>query len=141
MANHDDFTPDDYYWDDVSEVIPAKKSWKKLNIKLVALTATAIFGYTTLGSTFATNITLSSGRVEFGQGYLGTTACDSSITVTPFATFANASGNAAAYKLTDIQVSDLGSGCYGKDLIIRAYDSASATALDLYQTGGSTTYN
>jgi hypothetical protein len=141
LANHDDFTPDDYYWDDVPEVIPAKKSWKKLNIKLVALTATAIFGYTTLGSTFATNITLSSGRVEFGQGYLGTTACDSSITVTPYATFANASGNAAAYKLTDIQVSDLGSGCYGKDLIIRAYDSASATALDLYQTGGSTTYN
>ena len=141
MANHDDFTPDDYYWDDVPEVIPVKKSWKKLNIKLVALTATAIFGYTTLGSTFATNITLSSGRVEFGQGYLGTTACDSSITITPYATFANASGSAASYKLTDIQVSDLGSGCYGKDLIIRAFDSATSTALDLYQTGGSTTYN
>jgi hypothetical protein len=140
MARGDELLPDDYYYDDLHESRP-HKSKSKLKIKLVLLSIAAIFGYSTVGSTFATNVQLGSGRVEFGQGVRMSTACDSSITLTPFATFANASGSNANYKLTNIQVTDISSGCYGKNFIIRAYDSATATPLNLYQTGGSTNYD
>jgi hypothetical protein len=43
--------------------------------------------------------------------------------------------------LTDLQLTGLDSSCYGKDLIIRAYDSLTAVALNLYQTGGTTMYD
>jgi hypothetical protein len=79
--------------------------------------------------------------LEFGQGVLTSTACDSRVIVTPFAKFANASGAAAKYKLTDIQLSDISTNCYGRDFVIRVYDSATATPLNLYQAGGSTNYN
>jgi hypothetical protein len=138
--SRDDAAFSEEYWDDVQEPTP-RKSIGKLKIKLILLSILAIFGYSTVGSTFATNVQLGSGRVEFGQGVLASTTCDSSITVTPFATFANASGASAKYKLTSIKVTDIGTGCYGKDFIIRVYDSATATPLNLYQTGGTTNYN
>ena len=140
MAKDDELLPDEYYYDDIQESRP-RKPIKKLKIKLALLSVAAVFGYSTVGSTFATNVQLSSGRVEFGQGFLASAACDSSITVTPFATFANASGAAANYKLTNIQVTDISTSCYGKNFIIRAFDSATATPLNLYQTGGSTNYD
>ena len=84
---------------------------------------------------------MSSGRVEFGQGVTQTTACDSSVTITPFATFANASGASAEYKLTQIRLTDMDTGCWGKDFIIKVYNATDATPLNLYQTGGSTTYS
>ena len=139
MSQSYDFLPDDYYHDDIDDVATAKPT-KKLSFKLGLLTLAAVLGYTTLGSTFASNVQIGSGRVEFGQGVLATAACDTSITVTPYATFANAAGSSAQYKLTNIKISDLSTNCYGKDLIIRAYDSQTSTALDLYQTGGVTTY-
>jgi hypothetical protein len=142
MSRSHQSLPDDYYYDDLYiDQLPHGKSKKVLSLKLALLTFIAALGYSTLGSTFASNVQLGTGRVEFGQGVLVTAACDSDIKLTPFATFGNASGNNGAYKLTDIQITDLGTGCYGKDLIIRAYDSATATPLDLYQTGGATTYN
>ena len=140
MSIRDDSFSDEYYHDDIQESSP-RKSKGILKLKLALLSVVTVFGYTTLGSTFASNIQLGSGRVEFGQGVLVSTACDSSITVTPFATFANAAGNSAAYKLTDIQVTGIDSGCYGKDLVIKAFDSLTAIALNLYQTGGSTMYD
>ena len=140
MAENDELLPDEYYYDDIQESRP-RKPIKKLKVKLALLSVAAVFGYSTVGSTFATNVQLSSGRVEFGQGFLASAACDSSITVTPFATFANASGAAANYKLTNIQVTEISTSCYGKNFIIRAFDSATATPLNLYQTGGSTNYD
>ena len=140
MAKDDELLPDEFYHDDIQET-PRHKQIGKLKIKLALLSAAAVFGYSTLGTTFATNIQLGSGRVEFGQGILTSTACDSNITVTPFATFANASGAAANYKFTNIQVTDISTSCYGKNFIIRAYDSATAVPLTLYQTGGSTNYD
>jgi len=94
-----------------------------------------------LGSTFATDISMSSGRVEFGQGVVQTIAFDNSVTLTPYATFANASGASAEYKLTQIRLTDMGAGCWGKDFIIKVYNSTDSTPLNLYQTGGSTTYS
>jgi hypothetical protein len=131
----------DYYHDDSHVDEAPLKSKSKLTLKLVLLAFASLVGYTTLGTTFAANVQLGSGVVEFGQGVRMSTACDSSITVTPYATFANASGSNANYKLTNIQVTDISSGCYGKNFIIRAYDSATATPLNLYQTGGTTNYD
>jgi hypothetical protein len=134
---------DEYFHDDPIEESAAKKIFAKgrLKIQLAGLAVISVFSYTLLGSTFATNISMSTGRVEFGQGIIQALACDNSVTITPYATFANASGAAAAYKLTTIKVTNVDSGCYGKNLIIRAYDSATATPLNLYQTGGSTNYS
>ena len=112
-----------------------------LKIKLASLALVSILGYSMLGSTFASNIALSTGRVEFGQGTLQATSCDGNILITPYATFANATGASAKYKLTSLRVEDIGGGCWGKDLQIRVYDSTTATPLTLYQTGGSTNYD
>lgn len=142
MRNDEGFRPV-YYSDDpvYEEASRPQKSKKTLSFKLILLAVISAVGYSTLGSTFAANVQLGTGRVEFGQGVLAATACDSRVIITPYATFANASGTAAKYKLTDIQVTDLDSSCDGKDFIIKAYDSATATPLDLYQTGGTTNYN
>ena len=140
MSQYDDPSLD-YYHDDSHVDDAPIKSKSKLTLKLALLAFASLVGYTTLGTTFAANVQLGSGVVEFGQGVRMSTACDSSITVTPFATFANASGSNANYKLTNIQVTDISTSCYGKNFIIRAYDSATATALNLYQTGGSTNYD
>lgn len=84
---------------------------------------------------------MSSGQIEFGQGITQATSCDSTVTITPFATFANASGANAAYKLTAIRLTDMGAGCWGKDIIIKVYNSTDSTPLNIYQTGGSTNYS
>ena len=102
MNHDDDFAPDYYSDDDGYVDASGKKSKRTLSLKLILLAVISAVGYSTLGTTFATNVQLGSGRVEFGQGVLATTACDSRVIVTPYATFANASGSAAKYKLTDI---------------------------------------
>jgi hypothetical protein len=134
---------DEYFHDDPIEESAAKNIFAKgrLKIKLTGLAVISVFSYTLLGSTFATNISMSTGRVEFGQGIIQALACDSSVTITPYATFANASGASAAYKLTAIRVTDMGSGCWGKDFIIKVYNSTDSTPLNIYQTGGSTNYS
>ena len=133
---------DDYFHDDPTEEAPEKKIFSNspLKLKLSGLALVSFLSYTLLGTTYSANIQFGSGRIEYGQGITQSIACDSSVTITPYATFANATGATADYKLTTIKVTNLDSGCYGKDLIIRAYDSATATALNLYRTGGATNY-
>jgi hypothetical protein len=137
----DDDSLPEYYSDDVYGESRQPKSRKVLSLKLALLTLISAVGYSLVGNTFAANVQLGSGRLEFGQGVLTSTSCDSSVVVTPYATFANASGTAAKYKLTDIQLSGISTNCYGKDFVIKVYDSATATPLDIYQAGGSTNYN
>ena len=136
-------TDDEYFHDDPVEDKSAINIFAKgkLKIKLAGLAIISVLSYSLLGSTFATNISMNTGRVEFGQGVTQSLACDSSVTITPYATFANASGASAAYKLTAIRVTDMGSGCWGDDFIIKVYNSTDSTPLNLYQTGGSTTYS
>jgi len=140
--DHDDFY-DDLYNDDPSfqeddlgilQRIPLK-------IKLASLALISVLGYSMLGSTFASNLQLGTGRVEYGQGITQALACDTNVTITPYASFANASGASAAYKLTTLKVTGLDAGCWGKDLVLKVYDSTTASPLVLYQTGGSTNYD
>jgi hypothetical protein len=136
---HDD--PVDSYYDGYNEVNASRKSKSKLTFKLALLAIASFIGYSTLGTTFATNVQLGSSVVEFGQGVRLTTACSPTLTLTPYATFANASGANGVYRLTTIDLTGISNNCYGKDLIIRAYDSVTANALVLYQTGGTTNYD
>ena len=86
MSFYDD--PDsDYYHDDSHEVQAPIKRKSKLTLKLVLLAIASFIGYSTLGTTFAANVQLGSGVVEFGQGIRLTTACSPSLTLTPYATF------------------------------------------------------
>ena len=96
---------------------------------IVAGVLVAMMGMsTTLAGTITIN---TNGAVEFGQGLVTTAACDSTINVTPSSTFSTANDTFTVSKLT---LSDIGSGCYGKDLKITAYDSA-GNALK-WTTGG-----
>jgi hypothetical protein len=102
----------------------AKGPAPKKPLKLV-LGAGVLVGALALGSTFAANINLNSNNnVEFGQGFVATTACDpDGITVTPFSTFINATGG-GEHRLSSIRLSGIDSSdgaCAGKTFRIRAY--------------------
>jgi len=140
MSFYDDPASDCYHDDSHEDQAPIK-SKSKLTLKLVLLALASFIGYSTLGTTFAANVQLGSGVVEFGQGVRLTTACSPTLTLTPYATFANASGASGAYRLTTFDITGLSTNCYGKDLIIRGYDSITANSLVLYQTGGTTNYD
>jgi len=103
----------------------------KRNIVFGAIALVALAG---LGSTLAANINLNSGSpVEFGQGIAQTTACDSSVAITPFATFINASGG-GNFALQSITVSGIDSSegaCLGKDFTIKAFGDSSDTELPM----------
>jgi hypothetical protein len=83
-----------------------------------------ITGALAIGSTLAANINLNSGApIEFGQGFVTTTACDDQITITPFSTFINQAG-AGSHKLTSVKISGIDSSsnkCSGKTFTIKAY--------------------
>lgn len=114
------------------EESPATKWGKLIPISLVAAA-------TVLGSTLAANISLgTSGSIEFGQGVVQTTACsgNTSLTMTPKATFVNSAGGGAFY-FKSITVTNIPLGCQGSDFKINAYDSSTAVALALYDTSES----
>ena len=91
-----------------------------------------------LGSTFAASINLNSGApVEFGQGVAMTTACDSSVFVTPYSTFVNDADD-PEFKFTSFSVSEIGSECDGKVFTIKAFKDGENDALALYTTTGVT---
>ena len=60
---------DDYYADDLVDE-PSVGLLKRLSLKtkLVSLALVSILGYSMLGTTFASNIQIGTGRVEYGQG-------------------------------------------------------------------------
>jgi hypothetical protein len=111
---------------------------KKLGYALVA--SGCIAGLIAFGSAFAGNISLNGGgEVEFGQGYLTTTTCDSDgIRVTPINSFFNKEGP-SSFTFNAIQVEDVSANCAGKDLIIRVHNR-DGQVIDI-TTDGTTSYN
>jgi hypothetical protein len=123
---------DSYFDDPVEESSGNRRSFKGI-ISLILL---IVVGGTYLQTTLAANINLNSGLVvEFGQGVAATTACSggTSLIVTPISTFENASG-AGAFYFSSVKVSNIPSGCNGKDFIINAYNSASAAPLAIFNS-------
>jgi len=94
-----------------------------------------------LGNTFAGSITVNTAQnVEFGQGIASTAACDSAVTITPYAKYVVAQAN---YYLETITVSDIDfadtstvtdTNCRGKVFKIQVLDSAN-TLQTWYVTG------
>ena len=125
---------------DTSGPAPKKKFKVLLGVGLLA----AVMG---MGSTLAASITLSSGSpVEFGQGVAATTACDSSLTVTPYSSYANReTATAGDFLFSSVTISNLdtsttntstGVGCGGRVLVLKAYTDT-ATAGAKYASGAS----
>jgi len=109
-------------------------------VSMLSIVVMVISGGFFLQTTLAGNITInSSGNVEFGQGLTLTAACSGSniLTVTPNATFANASGSGAFY-LKTITVSGIPGGCAGADFNISVYDSTTSTALAMFNSTAAT---
>jgi hypothetical protein len=125
---------DAYYSDDPVEIDtrPPKRKVPAILGSLILLIGGVFFVQTTLAS----NISINSGPVEFGQGISQTVACSGStnLTVTPNSTFANSSGGGAFY-FSSVMVTNIPVGCYGKDFTIRAYGNSSSTPLALFNTG------
>jgi len=106
---------------------PAPKKPKNLRRLLGLGTFTALIG---IGVAFATpsgrNIT--NDTAEFGQGFVATTACDSSINVAPVSTFDNAQG---VFELSSIELTDIASECASKYFTITAYDDSGADPIGI----------
>ena len=118
---------------------PKKKFKVLLGVGLLA----AVMG---MGSTLAASITLSSGSpVEFGQGVAATTACDSTLTVTPFSTYVNSEVSAKAdFLFSSVTISNLdtattntttGVGCGGRVLVLKAYTDTTTAATNYAADG------
>jgi hypothetical protein len=107
----------------------AKASRKKKPLGFI-LGIALVAGVTTIGSTLAASVTVSSGAITFGQGVAQATACDNAITLTPAASFTNASG-AGSFKLGSIAITNLNeTACNGKTFVIKAWgDTGSALTL------------
>jgi len=118
-----------------SRPVRKKSSSSKVMLGLAGIAAVAL-----LGSTLAANISLNGGSgVEFGQGVALTTACDSEITSTPTATFANAASG-GTFNFTTVAFSNVSSACLGKTFTLKAYGDTSATPLNI-ATVSSTSYS
>jgi hypothetical protein len=124
----------DFYSDDPVDIEPRDK--RKSVSSFLALGLLLVSGTFYVSTTLASNIALNAGgSVEFGQGMVATTACSgsASLSITPTTTFTNVSGG-GSYKLSGLTVGNIPSDCYGKDFVIRAYDSTNSTALPLFNT-------
>ena len=116
---------------------PSTKSRKtKFKVLLGVGLVTVVMG---MGSTLAASITLSSGSpIEFGQGVATTTACDSSITVTPYSTYVNDTAT-ADFLFSSVALSNIDTttaACGGKTFVLKAYTDSSTIATN-YAVSGS----
>jgi hypothetical protein len=118
--------------------MPKKRKNKTLKVMLgiAALVAVPVVG-TTLAATIAINGG-GANTVNFGQGVIVAAACDSTITVTPTSSFAEASDS---FKLSSIKISGLNPvACASKTLRLRFYPTTgSADSALTVSTGSATT--
>ena len=92
-----------------------------------------------IATTLAASITINScSTVQFGQGVIQATTCDSAITITASSSFTNSSG-AGSFNLDTVTVSGIANACSGNTFTIRAYDTTTATPLTLNSGGTPTT--
>ena len=115
---------------------PRQATKKKSNLKSLAGLAT-VAAVAVLGSTLAANISLGTGStIEFGQGVQVTSACDSSITLSPKVIFSNTSGG-GVFNFSTVAFSNIDStACAGKTFQLNAYGDTLATPLALSSSAG-----
>jgi hypothetical protein len=127
-----DYDDEDFSYNDDELAQPRSKRI----LSILSIVVMVVTGGFFLQTTLASNITInSSGSVEFGQGMTLTAACSGAnvLTVTPNASFANAS-NSGVFYLKTITVSGIPAGCSGADFNISVYDSTTSTPLPIFNT-------
>jgi hypothetical protein len=113
----DDFDESYAFEDAEYEEIEESGSSKPFLVKAIAMLLAVT------GIAYGANIALSSGsnRLEFGQGFLTTAACDTDgITVIPYAGFINDTGT-GKFSLDSIILENIDKNCYGEDFTIQVY--------------------
>ena len=113
-----------------TEVVEKKKSRKGLFIGIGILAATPI-----LGSTLAASISLGSSAIEFGQGSIAVTACDTEVTVTPVASFDPGTGANGTFYLDKFTVTGVDEACVGKTMTLNAWETDNSTQYVLGSDG------
>jgi hypothetical protein len=111
--------------------VESKKSAKRWKIILgvVVLGMIPAIGFT-LAGTISVNVN-GGGKVEFGQGITGATACDDNVTITPSAQYDTTT---ARFYLQSIVISDVdfndtpSNSCLGKVIKVSVIDSVGATS-------------
>ena len=129
MLDEESFESESEYFDD--EIQHPKK---RNTLGVLSAVALLLLASLFLKSTLAGNLSINtSGTVQFGQGQTATPTCAgiNNLIVTPKSTFSN-SANSGTQMFGSVSISGVPSECYGKDLIINAYDSSSNTPLALY---------
>ena len=105
--------------------VPKKKKNKTLKVMLgiAALVAVPV-----IGTTLAASITIGTNNaaINFGQGVVQATACDSAVTVTTTSTFANATG-AGSFKLGNVTIAGIANTCNAKKFVINVYPDSSTS--------------
>jgi len=117
---------------------PSKFRRSRLRKPILLLVLIAIAG--TFATTLASNITVNSGPVEFGQGLALTTSCsgDQALIFTPHANFRNVSGG-GNFIFSSISVSNIPAECSGKDFIFGFYSETGTVKLNLDSRGSQDT--
>lgn len=105
---------------------------KRKNNKLlkVLLGISALIAIPVIGTTLAASVSINSGSaVQFGQGVVQATACDSGITVTATTAFTNSSG-AGTFKVATVVLSGIADACSTYKFKVSAYgDTGNALTL------------
>jgi hypothetical protein len=98
------------------------------------------------GIAYGANIALNggnNGQIEFGQGFVNTTAvCDTNggITVTPYAGYVNEANGTGKFTLDSIIFENVDDTCVGEDFTIQVWSNAGADALTLSETASAGSY-
>ena len=96
---------------DDEPVIKKKSNTRYLKM---ALGLAAVILIPTIGATLAGSIGIGTGTIEFGQGVVSTTACDSAITVLPTTSYTS-----DTFTLTTIVISGLADNCNSKYFTVK----------------------
>jgi hypothetical protein len=104
---------------------------KRKNNKLikVLLGIGVLIAVPVIASTFAANITIGGGSaIQFGQGVVQTTACDTAITVTAGTNFSNAEG-AGSFYAGDVTLAGIADACNAKKFSVKLWGDSNNSAL------------
>ena len=89
-----------------------------------------------MSTTLAGTISISGGRVEFGQGLVSTAACDSDgITIAPLSAFTNSGSDSDTFTVSALTLSGIADTCLGKVFKIKAFAGSSNTSLAVKASG------
>jgi hypothetical protein len=124
-----------YYADDPVDFVKPKRRLIPAKINkgfavFVIMATSSVF----IGNTLAANISVTNGRVEFGQGVAQMKACSGSnnLVIKKSAQFAN-----PGFKLKTIEISNIPTSCYGLNLIVSILKPGAAGSSDLVTLFGS----